>query len=150
VYVATTSTTWPNANEAFYIRVVNPTEFTPSFAWWFNGATVNGNMDVGIYTTDFVRLGSTGAVAQADINQVQVTAFATTIPAGELILGISSSSATATIRMWTPLGTNGVNVPDTLEAAQQTSAHVLPNPAVPAQPTDFQLVPAFGFYDALD
>ena len=148
--VASVSLIWPNANQAFYIRVLVLAAFTPSHVFTSNAITVNGNYDIGIYTPDYARIASTGAYAMAGGSTFQFEPFTTPIPAGELILGISSSSATATIYAIDPTARTETSQVRAFEGAQQTSAHVLPSTMVPASPTDFSRVPFFGFVDLLD
>lgn len=91
--------------------------------WWINGATVNGNTDVGIYTADGTRLISSGAVAQATTGAMQeVDTTDTLLGRGTYYAGISSSSATATYF------SNAINVhfAKSFGWAQMASAHVLP------------------------
>src|SRR6266498_2301229 len=64
--------------------------------WWYNGATANGNTDVGIYDEFGTKLISSGAIAQGTINVLQESDIADTwIGRGRFYMGISTSSATA-------------------------------------------------------
>jgi hypothetical protein len=66
-------------------------------AWWFNGGTVSGNTDVGVYTPDGTLLFSSGATAQATINVIQeVDTTDYQLGRGAYYCALSSSSATAT------------------------------------------------------
>lgn len=145
------SAVWPNANQAFYIRLRNLEAFTPSHAFVLNGATAAGNIDIGFYGSDYERIASTGAFAQAGTTQYQFEAFTTKIPAGEIILAISFSLGTATFRAGAITSSSFAGQVRAFEGAQQTSAHALPSTMVPANPTDFTNgYPVFGFTDLLD
>lgn len=75
---APTSAAWSAANRALFIpfRLSRPITAVKMFV--FNGTTVSGNLDVGIYNKDGVRLVSSGSVAQAGTSQVQVIDIADT------------------------------------------------------------------------
>lgn len=99
-----------------------------------NGATVTGNIDIGIYNEALTRLVSTGAVAQAGTTTLQefdVTDLL--LVAGIYYLAISPSGA-APVMQFTPL-----NQPSTagsggkqMGAIQMAAAHPLPTTFVAA------------------
>ena len=68
---STSSSTWASANLAFFIpfRVLSLVVVNRLFV--MNGTTVSGNIDVGIYSVDGVRLVSSGSTAQAGTNSLQ-------------------------------------------------------------------------------
>lgn len=68
---APVSIAWSAANRAVYIPFRLPTVITATIMFLFNGAAVNGNLDIGIYDEGGTRLISSGAVAQAGISQIQ-------------------------------------------------------------------------------
>ena len=86
-------------NAAMFVPIVAAANLEVKTAWWLNGATVNGNTDVGIYDKDLNRLGSTGAVAQSGTTAIQSAALAipAMLRAGQpYYLALATSSATAT------------------------------------------------------
>lgn len=97
------SGTWPSAGAAYLYPIPALTRpRTYVRAWWVNGATVAGNVDVGVYTisgTTATRVASTGAVAQAGASVMQVvTPTAFTLAAGvQYWFAMSCSLATATV-----------------------------------------------------
>jgi hypothetical protein len=140
------STVWPSANLGFKIRLFNARAFTPTHAFWKNGAAVAGNVDVGVYEPDSETLIAQldgGAEAQAGVNAMQFDAFTTPIPAGYVDIAISlSDGATATLFAQTE------TVVRAMAASQMAAAHVLPATWVPADPSNFAaILPLFGFLD---
>lgn len=94
------STTWPVATSAFFMPVVVDQTRTYVRAFWLNGATVAGNVDVGLYTLSgtntMTRQFSTGAVAQAGASVMQTVTINWTVTPGLYYLAQSLSLATAT------------------------------------------------------
>lgn len=70
--LAASSTTWPAANRALFVpfRLVEP--FLIRQMFHHNGATVSGNIDVGIYDAKGTRLISSGSTAQAGTSVLQI------------------------------------------------------------------------------
>lgn len=65
--------------------------------WWYNGATVNGNVDCAIYAEDGTKLINMGSTAQATINVLQeVDITDTVLGRGRFYCGLGSDSTTAT------------------------------------------------------
>ena len=63
-----------------------------------NGATINGNIDVGIYTSEFQRIVSAGSTAQSGANAIQEFDITDTdLSPGLYYLGFSGNSATGTV-----------------------------------------------------
>ena len=93
------SVAWPAANRAIYIPFQISETMVFTRVHWYNGATAAGNVDVGIYSENGTRLGSTGAIAQGTINVVQtnvLTANTTCLP-GRYFMAMLCSSGTATV-----------------------------------------------------
>ncbi len=91
---APASATWPVANEALFIpfRIAEPILVQQLF--WQNGATVTGNMDVGIYSVDGTRLISSGSTAMSGANVIQaVDVTDTLIGAGVYYFALVGNSA---------------------------------------------------------
>lgn len=140
---APASTAWPSANLAFaapfFLR--QPTTFRSAF--WANGATVAGNVDVGVYGWLFNLLGSTGAVAASGTSAIQKAALSASLylPAGAYFLAMSCSSATNTNRRWgdTLIQQQHMGV------VQMASAHPLPSTFTPASAATLNgYTPLFG------
>lgn len=119
------SLAWPTANMAVYtpVRILVPTLIKQFFC--MNGATVSGNVDVGVYTFDGVRVSSAGSTAQAGTNAIQtfnVTDFM--LGQGTYYMAIALSNTTGTF-FSNQLATNiwQMEIAGVLE---QTSAFPLP------------------------
>lgn len=91
----------PTAAKAYFypVRLTQPRTYTK--AWWLNGATAAGNVDVGIYTvsgTTATRIVASTAEAQGTISVMQVagTFTTTTIGPGLYYIALSASLGTAT------------------------------------------------------
>jgi hypothetical protein len=137
------STAWPSANLALYFPVVIPrrTSFAALRAFLANGATANGNVDIGLYDESWNRLASTGSVAQSGTTTIQdLAALAVTIPPGRYYLGIALSSGTGTA---IALGSALAGSLASLGVAQEASAFPLPATATPAVCAQ-TIVPIFG------
>jgi len=95
------SAVWPGAGNAYYYPIFVPDARTFTKAWWLNGATAAGNVDVGIFTiagTTATLVAASTAVAQAGISAIQVaTTFGpVTLTPGLYYLAMSMSLATGT------------------------------------------------------
>lgn len=67
--------------------------------WVANGATASGNIDVGIYNPDGVRLVSSGSTAQSGTNTLQVFDVTdTTLTRGYYYIAVAMDNATGTLR----------------------------------------------------
>jgi hypothetical protein len=137
---APVSTAWGTANlaRAFPFGLSEPA--LAQKVWWMNGATVSGNIDVGVYTLDGARLFSSGATLQATINvlqEVDITDF--WLGRGTYYCVLSASSATAT------LFTDGFNFhfAKAMGWWQAATAHPLPATLTPAAMTS-SIEPLFG------
>lgn len=91
--------------------------------WWYNGGTVNGNTDVGIFDESGTKIISSGAIAQAGTSALQENDIADTwLGRGRFYMGLSTSSATATyFSNVVPL-----QLAKAFGWAQMASAHALP------------------------
>ena len=93
-----------------------------------NGATVSGNVDMGIYSAGFTKIGSSGSAAQSGTNALQAVDITDTwIGPGDFYFGIACDNTTATFFA------NNAGVP-LLQAAgglMQASAFALPANATP-------------------
>jgi hypothetical protein len=135
---------WVGAGTAYFfpIRIDAPHTYTK--AWWVNGGTAAGNVDVGIYTLSGVtltRVVASTAVAQAGINNIQVatTFTTTTIGPGLYYLAMACSLATATVWKTVP----STHVQKSAGTFQTAAAHPLPATATAAATAAH--MPLFGF-----
>lgn len=94
---ATASATYPTANMALYVPFWLPTPLTAIQMFVFNGATVSGNIDVGIYAADGTRIVSSGSTAQAGTNALQAFDITDTLLGpGNYYLAIAADNTTGT------------------------------------------------------
>lgn len=143
--VVAASAVWPTANKAFFypVQVTRPRTYVK--AWWLNGATAAGNVDVGIYTisgTTATRVVASTAQAQAgaSVMQVATTFTTTTIGPGLYYFAMSCSLATATV--W-KLSLNAT-VSRPFGCFEAVTSHPLPATATVTVFTASH-IPAFGF-----
>lgn len=121
------------ANSALVSRVWNPRRFRSTHAYVMNGNVVAGNIDIGVYTIHGERIASTGATAQAGTSQTQFVALVATIPAGPLLLALSTNNATG---KYAHASISAAFAPtQTLSVfgwgVDAAGAHPLPDPLVP-------------------
>lgn len=86
------------ANQTVYVPLVVQETVTIVKAWWINGNTVSGNVDIGLYPeTGGAKVVSLGSTAQSGASSIQEGNIADTIvPAGRYLMALGWSSATAT------------------------------------------------------
>jgi hypothetical protein len=137
---------WPTALKAMFypVRLSQPRTYVK--AWWVNGATAAGNVDVGIYTlsgTTLTRVAASTAEAQGTISTLQVAATfpTTTIGPGLYYLAMSCSLATATVLRTTAGAAAFLRVAG---AFQALTSHPLPTTATSVAISSNYL-PLFGF-----
>jgi hypothetical protein len=99
----TSSTAWPSASMAIYVPIrVKQRVIVVSLAI-SNGATVTGNLDLGLYSATGVRLVSTGSTAQSGVNTEQVISVTgTSIGPGLYYLAAAMDGTTGTVRAFSP------------------------------------------------
>lgn len=136
---------WTPAGLAAFYPVYLDAPRTYVKAFWHNGATAAGNVDVGIYTISgatATRVVASTAEAQGTVSTLQVAAtFAsTTIGPGLYYLAVSSSLATATF--WRSLLT--AQAGKAAGCFQAASSHPLPATATVVSITA-TAIPVFGF-----
>jgi hypothetical protein len=111
------------ANLARFYPFVLPEPIVVVKMWWYNGGTVSGNVDVGIYDKDGTKIVSQGNTAQATINVLQEVNIADTVLGrGLFYMALSASSATATFFS----NANSVQLAKALGLAQMATANPLP------------------------
>lgn len=134
---------WPSANLGLFFPFVIPDRrsFASLRAGVGNGASVTGNVDIGVYDRNFAKLASTGAVAMSGGATVQDLAdLILTLGPGLYYLGMSCSSASTNIYMTT--GYPGGSLA-AVGCFQMASAHPLPTTVTPAVYAQ-TVVPLFG------
>lgn len=90
------STTVSAADRAFAYPFWLPGSMVVTKAWWHNGGTVAGNVEVAVYSAALAKVATTGSVAAAGVTAVQSAALSTTLTAGQYYLWVSASDATMT------------------------------------------------------
>lgn len=117
------SATNPSQNLAFYTPFVVSIPTMIRKMWVYNGATVNGNLDLGIYDAKGTRLVSSGSTAQSGTNDLQaVDVTDTLLSPGLFYLALASDSATSTFFAQTFTATWALS----FGLLQQASAFALP------------------------
>lgn len=138
------SSAFPTAATAYFFPVKLSRARTYTKAWWLNGATAAGNVDVGIYTisgTTATRVVASTAVAQAGVSDIQVATTFTTTTIGPGLYYIALSASLATATFWRS------NLNSMLLRGlvfQAATSHPLPATATVAAISS-SYVPVFGF-----
>ena len=92
------SAVYPTANLALFIPFWLGTSHTAVQLFCWNGATVSGNIDVGIYAADGTKLVSSGSTAQAGVNVLQAFDIADTVLGpGNYYLAVAMDNTTGTL-----------------------------------------------------
>ena len=92
------SAAFPTTNQAFFMPLFMGAPITIAQLFVWNGATVSGNVDVGVYAEDGTRLVSSGSTAQAGTSVLQVFDVTdTVIGPGNYYLALACDNTTATI-----------------------------------------------------
>ncbi len=124
------SATWPAANRALFMPLMIQNPSVATGFWVLNGSSLTGNIDLGIYDENFVRLVSTGAKVTAGAASIQYhDATDTLIPRGRHYLAISVASASCQIQRY---GSATLGLISAFGVVQMESAHPLPTTATPA------------------
>lgn len=140
------STAWGTANTlGLFFPVMCETPFTIVKFWTHNGATANGNVDVGLYSDSFTRLLSTTPTAQSGTSVLQdLDVTDTTFPAGRYYIALALTSATGTIVGGAATTKEAVQAAGAFQVNTLTSG-TLPSSVTPAVFATLLLVPNFGF-----
>jgi hypothetical protein len=137
------STAHPAANLAIYVPFVLAAPANIQSVMWNNGATVGGNIDVGVYDEAGARLVSLGSTARGTVSTVITTTTLTdtVVGAGRYYMAFLCDS-TANIIAWVP----AAGICEALGVLEQAvGAATLPNPATFAVTTR-AYIPQFGIY----
>lgn len=130
----TTATAWTTANRAIFLPFSLETTVTAYQMAVVNGATLGGNLDVGIYDVLGNRLVSKGSTAQTGTSVIQKLDITDTVlTPGVYFMAMATDSTTATYE-----GTGVVSgAGEQFRACgvqEQLSAFALPDPATFANP----------------
>ena len=128
-----TSTAWTLANVAIFQPTYLETDAWCRQLYVGNGATVSGNIDVGLYTMDGVKITSAGSTAQAGTSALQIFNVADIyLAAGWYYLAVALDNTTGTVlctTTWTAAFGQLVGM------AEMTAAFALPAQATLASYT---------------
>lgn len=103
----TVSGAWPSANTAIFIPFGIAAPIVVEKMFIHNGATVSGNVDVGIYDESGNRLVSSGSTAQAGVSALQVFDVTNTnLYPGRYFLAVTFDNTTGTILVTSMPGTS--------------------------------------------
>ncbi len=139
---APASAVYPIANHAIYVPFYLTVPSVFQRACWHNGATVSGNIDIGIYGAKGTRIASIGSTAQVGTNSGQSAAFSSPVQlgAGLYFIALAMDNTTATLFI---MGWGGLPFCIGAGIFQQASAFPLPATATFALPTQ-DFLPKFG------
>jgi hypothetical protein len=115
---------YPAANIAIFVpfRIGQPIKFSTMFI--YNGASVSGNIDVGVYACDGTKIVSTGSTAQAGTSSIQTFTVTTTeLDSGLFYFAVAMDNATGTLYRHAPSPAAMVNFQG---VAQMAAAFPLP------------------------
>jgi hypothetical protein len=131
--IGPTSGAYSTANQALYIPFRLSHRLPVAQVGWWNGATVSGNVDMGIYDAAGNRLGHTGSTAQAGVSVLQAVALALTLDPGYYYFGFACDNITATFFRY-PVGASSAQALQALQLQVQATAFPLPATATFANP----------------
>jgi hypothetical protein len=89
------ATNWPAANRAIFVPLKLPFPYPAKRAFWVNGGSAAGNVDIGIYTINASRIWSSGSTAQSGTNLNQYVTCGKLIPPGYYYLALAMSSTSS-------------------------------------------------------
>ncbi len=126
-------------NRAYFVGITITAPYPVANGIVVNTATVNGNIDFGIYDENGTRLISTGLTAVSGANTLQVVPMSYTLQPGRYYMAFGTDSATGTFFRWTQ-GTQTGRVAGFYTAASSIALPATVTFAVP-QVND---IPCFG------
>lgn len=145
---AQASAVYPAASRILYLPFGLATPIVVVKLWCYNGATVAGDVNMGIYDAAGTRLVSIGTTAQASINVLQSFDITDTeIGPGDFYLAIIASSASATFFRIAPAQVGFCQAMGMLQEAG--SGSTLPASATFASVTS-AFIPQIGFATRAD
>jgi len=123
-FIAAASLAYPAANDALFVPFYLPKPIVIVTLFAHNGATVSGNIDMGIYDVAGVRLVSIGSTAQAGANGVQFFNITDThVGPGHFYLAVAMNNTTGTLFRGTAGSTIRIQP---MGMAKQATAFALP------------------------
>ena len=135
------SGTWPSANRAIYVPFRLGMPYLVRFLFCLNGATVSGNVDVGVYDEKGTRLVSAGSTVQSGTTAIQTfNVTDTLLSEGVYYMALALSNTTGTFRRVSGIITGELRG---LGVVDQDSAFPLPATATLSTPGSAYL-PLFG------
>jgi len=132
---AAVSVAWQSANRAIYIPFRISRSILVLNMYTFNGAVVNGNLDIGIYDKHGTRIVSSGSTAQAGVSSIQTLNITDTVIGPGLFYMALALSTNGTI-LFQNTGATGMFM-KAMGLAQQANAFPLPANATFATYTDY-------------
>ena len=121
---APASAAWASANAAVFVPFRIGAPMIVQKLAWANGATLGGNVDIGIYDEAGTRIVSSGSIAQSGTNNLQEADITDTyLLPGLYFLAVACNSGTATLLIFTAASTQ---VPRMVGVLAQASAFPLP------------------------
>jgi hypothetical protein len=130
---------WPLSNLAIFIPIRVSRTIVTARAFWYNGAAVGYNVDVGIYSADGTNLGSIGSTAQGAANIIVSAALAVTFGPGQFYIAIASNNSSTMFRS----ASFSIQLAKVVGMGQATSSFALPA-TVAIATMAYAYVPVFG------
>jgi hypothetical protein len=125
--VGISTTVW-TAGRAIYIPIKIPWPYPVKRMFIFNGGSVAGNVDLGLYTRNGTKVFSTGSFAQVGVTTMQYVNFSYLVSPGSYYLALAFSGVATIQRAQFALVTNARMA----GLLQQDSAFPLPASMTPA------------------
>ena len=134
------STTWPSSNLGIAIpfRVSRTVKLQKVF--WLNGTVVGYNVDVGVYSADWTKLGSIGSTGQGSASTLTTATLTTQFGPGLFYMAMAMSNSLGTAWRSSSMTLSAMR---TLGCAQMASALALPSTFTPAA-IGQAYIPVFG------
>lgn len=130
---ALASTTWPTANQALFLPFSLDVDGVIPAIYVANGLVVSGNVDVGIYNSNFQRVASAGGVAQAGTSVTQVLGLSgVALTAGAYWVAVVVDNLVGSVMAMGGLASAQAEQIGLFEVA---AAYPLPPAVTPATPT---------------
>ncbi len=122
-----TSNAWPSGSLAVLFPFYLGQFMSVDCVYWINGATVAGQVDLGIYTEQGTKVYSTGPLLQSGVTSLQMTPVHPEVELGPGVyyLALVASSGTATFRSANNSLSTG-SMAKVLGMAQAPAAYPLP------------------------
>lgn len=145
-YDSVSSNAWPSGTVAIFVPFGIPLPMYVQTFYWFNGAAIAGNVDMGVYTIDGKKVRSLGAgVIQSGTNVVQsnILSPALHLGAGQYYMGIVFQNVTGTNLSSKGLAPTGTMV-QVYGMAKMDGAYPLPDVPTLGNMGFVDYIPGFG------